>query len=42
MSRAGMGEMGGAFNIFLKKGLAEKVTSEQRFESVEHAYILSI
>lgn len=42
MSRAGMGKMGCAFNIFVKKGLAEKGTSEQRFEGVEYACILGI
>ena len=29
------------FNIFLNKGLAEKVTSEHRFEGVEYASVLS-
>lgn len=42
MSRAGMEKMGYASNIFVKKGLAEKETSEKRFEIVEYACILGI
>lgn len=45
MNTAEIGKMGCDFNIFLKKDLAKKVTSEQRSEEVErtnHAYVLSI
>lgn len=42
MSRAGMEKTGCAFNVFLKKGLAEKATSEQSFEGAEYGYILGI
>lgn len=42
MSRAGVERMGCAFNIFLKKGLAEKVTSEQRFEGAAYGYSFGI
>lgn len=30
------------FNIFLKEDLAEKVTSEHRFEGAEYASVLSV
>lgn len=45
MNRTEIGKMGCDFNIFLKKDLAKKVTSEQRSEGVErtnHSYVLSI